>query len=69
MKDKHLGENKFEKFNFSNIGTSKDKFYSYLKTKSLKFLFEYINSDKFLRSLNDFYINNHVPRYKSTKII
>ncbi len=61
MKDKHLGENKFEKFNFSNVGTSKDKFYIYLKkTKSLKFLFEYINSDKFLRSLNDFYINNHV---------
>ena len=61
MKDKKLNDNKFEKFNLSNNGSSSNLFFKYLNsTKATKKFYEYINSDKFLTMLNFFLNQNNI---------
>ena len=54
-------DNKFKKYRFSNSIKTEDVFDSFIKTtSSTKEFYKYINSDKFIKSLDEFLKNNEV---------
>ncbi len=56
-----VSDNKFKKFRLSNSSKTEDIFNSFIKTtSSTKEFYEYINSDKFIMSLDEFLKKNEV---------